>query len=196
MSDEERPMPLHPSLDPGGSHCAAVRPLLSQEELSPEERKELESHLAGCESCRRLRNEHRAVWSLLASASLPASAPADAEFLSLVKGRLCSPPGPPEGMPRGRRWPTRILRISWLAAAAAAVLAVAGVLWSLSGSEDQAIIDNLTVLEDLQAVQVGSEMEFADVGRELLSFFDEESESADADEWLDLLEGSVPTKKG
>jgi len=161
------------------------------EELSERDRDELASHLAECDPCRRARDEHREVWSALGAASMAAGS-TDAEFLAAVRKR-CSPlPSLPRrwrsslGSPAGR----------WIAAAAAVILAATGFLWFVSGSEDQAIIDNLTVLEDLQSVQAGSEMEVAEVGRELLSLFDEEPEAADADEWLDLLEASVPKQKG
>lgn len=171
--------------------CQAMRPLLTQEELSDREREELESHLAECEGCRRSRDEHRAVWSLLGAASVPSGGPSDSEFLAGVRERCSS------AFPKGR-WRSifRSPAGRWVAAAAAAVLAATGFLWFRSGSEDQAIIENLTVLEDLQAVQAGNGTEFAEVGRELLSLLEEEAEAVDPEEWLELPEGSLPTKKG
>src|SRR6185503_6609821 len=192
----------------GDIRCQAIRPLLTQEELTEREREELGSHLADCEACRRARDEHRAVWSMLAAASTgeAATMPTDAEFLAtLHRRRLRLPPPPPRGgaglppppprggaglpppsPPRGR-WRFLSPAGRWVAAAAAVVVAATAFLclappkggWFRSGSEDQAIIENLTVLEDLQAVQAGSGTEFTEVSRELLSLLDEEAEAAD-----------------
>src|SRR6185295_5529138 len=134
-----------------GEICKDVREFLASAKefpLSPEEEMKLRGHLEGCEDCRRLRDAGGWEWDLLAKASLPSPRSSDSEFLAATHRRV------------RRRSALRMVG----ALAAAALLAALGLSWYLPARDDQAVIENLAVLEDLQDMPI-----------DLLSFLSDES---------------------
>jgi predicted anti-sigma-YlaC factor YlaD len=148
--------------------CGEVRTFLAGEShgfLSPREAELLARHLAECGGCRRVREEHRAVWDLIGKAPLSASRTSDEQFLAGVRKRIRK---------------GTVLRWAATLAAAATLTIAAGLLWSGGTAVDeQAVIDNLDVL---QALEVGlpadPEADAAAIGRELLSMISEQEPTA------------------
>ncbi len=160
--------------------CAVVREFLATGQDAPlpaGDAGTLDRHLQACEGCRRLASEHRAAWDLLGKASLPRPPTSDAAFLAAVRSRIRS---------------RAVLRAS-LALAAAAVLAAAGLAWFFRPVEDQAIIDNLAVLQDLQAAVPSPEssVEVEDTVHALITMLDQPAGDGSLDDELidDLDEG-------
>jgi anti-sigma factor RsiW len=177
--------------DRAGSPCARYRELLGpylDRELEPPERAGVEDHLLACPECRRIHGEHRAVWTLLGDASLPLPRLDDSSFLSAVKRRA-------RGILQIRKRESG-RRTRWLLAAAAFAVFASGLgLFLPRRIEDQAIIENLSVLQDLQDLQhahPGAPAEVADVGREILSLLSEEEGGATSgEELLEVLEAAL-----
>jgi anti-sigma factor RsiW len=176
-------MSADPSLP---ARCKRLEPLLGpwmDGELSGTEALEVERHLSECDSCRRLLAEDRAVWALLDRSSFSAAEELaeGRKFLAAVESRLRA---------------GRARRRSAILAAAALLLLALGFFWFLRSREDQAIIENLAVLQDLQAAPAAGVAEVADVGRELLALLGEEEGGPLGDEWIELLEPGEDGEKG
>ena len=94
---------------------------------------EIEGHLSECESCRAEHQEHVNVRTLVHAGAQHFSAP---EFLKKrIKKQLNSAP------------PSRSMSRRWLAAAAAVILALSGVLWLMVSARSQSRADNLVAQE-------------------------------------------------
>ncbi len=161
--------------------CAAVRQFLAtgrDEPLSPGEEERLANHLAECEPCRRMRDEHRAVWDLLGRAALPPPVTSDARFLAAVRERV-------------RR--SAIVRRSAVLVAAASIAAAVGIAWFFPGTTDeQAIIADAAVLQDFRAESQAAEDAGA-IGRELMALLEQTAPAAqdatdDGDELEKIIE--------
>jgi len=158
--------------------CAEVRDLLTalEGDLDSCQQETLERHVRSCAGCRRALEEHRAAWSLLASASPPAPRLSDGEFLASVRGRI--------------RRGAVIRRLA--AVAAAAVLACAGLFWvSRPAGEDLAVIENIEVLQAIEAIQDDVPADAADLGRILVGMLEEEEEDEQVGP-ADAPEESIP----
>jgi hypothetical protein len=152
--------------------CGEVRTFLAGEShgfLSPREMDLLERHLEECGGCRRVREEHRAVWDLIGKASLPPSRFSDEEFLARVRDRIRK---------------GSMFRVATLAATALLAIALALAAASLlrnggPAADEQAMIENL---DALQALEVGlpadPEADAAAIGRELLSMISDQEPAA------------------
>jgi hypothetical protein len=83
------------------------------------------------------------------------------------------------------------------AAAAAALVLLAAAAWLLPRSDDQAIIENMAVLEDLEAAHGAGTSEVAEVGRELLAMLESEPAGGEPEDWSDVLDAAIDeTEKG
>ncbi len=151
-----------------GEVCGEVREFLASAggcPLSPKEDETLRLHLESCADCLRVREEHRAVWDLLGKAPLPRPPSSDAAFLASTRARV------------------KRTSALWIggALAAAGLLVALGLGWLLPPREDQAVIENLAVLEDLQGVPGSpAQPEVADVGLELIALLADESSAVPA----------------
>lgn len=147
--------------------CGEVRDFLAGEDgpLSAREAYLLQRHLDECDGCRKVRQEHRAIWDLIGKAPAPISQVSDKEFLAGVRGRLR----------RGSflRWAATL--------AAAASVTIAAVLFTAGGSavDEQAVIDNLDVLQALDVAPLPHpDDDTAAIGRELLGMISEQERGA------------------
>lgn len=114
--------------------------------LSGEERRAFEAHLAGCDACRADVRAFSEVTAVLAHAAPAAEPPRELRDRVLAEARRVRPIG---------TRPARRATLAWLAAAAALVLAVAGVVaaWRLSRRVQElesrvAVADSLVAVKD------------------------------------------------
>ena len=103
--------------------------------LEPDELEHVELHLLNCEHCRALADEEHRIAGLLPYLAPPADVPLRARQQLLETVERQEPVALPA---RGRRLPATMLRVSWLAAGLAAVLAL-GFFWH--GTQIQQQVD-------------------------------------------------------
>ena len=90
--------------------------------LEPEEVELVELHLARCSDCRALVDEQRQIVDLLPYLPEPRPVPLRARRALLDRIRRADPPNVQE-LPHRRRLPVRVVRLSWIVAAAAVLVA-------------------------------------------------------------------------